>query len=522
MPIYQAGALNTTALSAPGVYLQIQPPPLIINGVPSNLLGLVGVASWGPVNAPTLVGSPGDVTQYIGANTVRKYDLATACEVAFKFGATAIQYVRVTDSTDTAASLTLKDTFSTPATGATLTGFYTGTIGNTITAGVVAGSAANTFKLTIQRPGATAEVFDNIPGSSASVFWPALVSAVNNGQSSGRGPSQMVVASIGVATALPNIVTVYTASGGLDGATTMTDALLVGTDGVGTAKKGMYALRGTGCQVGTLIDHTDSTAWASILAYGLSEGTYMGVQSPNGSNYSATSTLLNTAGADGYGIKTFVGDWITYYDNTNGQNRTIAPATVWAALQSGLSPEQSSLNKPMLGFVGTQRVAQKQPYSSAEIGAIKTARLDVITNPSPGGNYYACQTGVNSSSTNGQNGDTYTRMTNYLALTLASAFGTVIGKNQTSDLRLSAQNAMQAFLTTLWRAKMIGDSNNSANVPFTVEIDAANNPAAAVANGYMTANVAVKFWAVVFYFVINLQGGQTVVIQSTSKPNTGI
>lgn len=519
MPIYQLGQLNTTALSAPGVYLQIQPPPLIINGVPSNLLGLVGVGSWGPVNSPTLVGSPGDVAQYLGANMVRKYDLATACEVSFKMGATAIQYVRVTDGTDTAATLTLMDVAGTPAVGATLTGFYTGTGGNGITAAVVAGTKATTYKLTIARPGATPEVFDNIPAATPAAFWPALVSAVNNGQSSGRGPSQLMVATIAASSAFPNVATTYTAAGGLDGTTTITDALLVGTDGTGNTKKGMYALRGTGCQVGTLVDHTDSTAWATILAFALAEGCYMGVQSSNGSNYSTTSASLNTAGADGYGIKVFVGDWITYYDSTNGQNRTLAPATFWAAEQSGLSPEQSSLNKPMLGFVSTQRVAMKQPYSSAEIGAIKLARLDVITNPSPGGNYYACQTGVNGSSTNGQNGDNYTRMTNYLALTLSSAFGKVIGQNQTTDLRLNVQTAMQAFLMNLWRNKMIGDVNNPSAVPFTVEIDKQNNPDSAVANGYMVANVAVKYLSVVFYFVINLQGGQTVVIQSsTSAP----
>jgi hypothetical protein len=72
MPIYQAGSLNFSALSAPGVYLSIQPPPLIINGVPSNILGAVGIGSWGPVNAPVLVGSPNDVAQWLGSPMVRK------------------------------------------------------------------------------------------------------------------------------------------------------------------------------------------------------------------------------------------------------------------------------------------------------------------------------------------------------------------------------------------------------------------------------------------------------------------
>jgi hypothetical protein len=514
MPIYQVGQLNSTALSAPGVYLQIQPPPLIINGVPSNLLGMVGVGSWGPVNSPTLVGSPSDVANYLGAAQVRTYDLPTHIGIAFLIGATAIKYVRVTDGTDTAATTTLKDTASTPLTGATLTALYTGTAGNAMTAAITAGTKASTYKLTITRPGITPEVFDNIAGTGAA-FWQNLVNAVNNGQSNARGPSQNVVATIGPSITAPNIVTVYTLSGGTDGATGVTNATLVGVDGTAGSAKGMYCLRSQGCQVGVLCDHTDITAASTILQFGLQEGIYMGTQGSAGQSYSTVSTALNTAGADGYGLKVFVGDWVTYWDGTNSQNRLIGPATFWAAEQASLSPEQSSLNKPLPGIVSTQRVAQNLPYSSAEIGAIKSARLDVITNPSPGGNYYACQTGINASSTNGQNGDNYTRMTNYLALTLASAFGKVIGQPQTTDLRTEVKSAMQGFLMNLWRAKMIGDVNNPQAVPFTVEIDAANNPAQQVANGYMAANVSVKYLSIVFYFVINLQGGQTVTIQSS-------
>lgn len=514
MPIYQLGQLNTTALSAPGVYLQIQPPPLIINGVPSNLLGIVGVGSWGPVNSPTLVGGPADVTRYLGSNQVRKYDLPTALEVSFKMGATVIMYVRVTDGTDLAASLKLMDSAATPLIGATLTSVYTGSGGNSISGAVTAGTQASTYKLTISKAGLTPEVFDNLAGTGAA-FWAALVAAVNNGQSSVRGPSQLVVATVGTSVSAPNITTTYAATSGTDGTTAVTDSSLVGVDGVAGTRKGMYCLRSTGAQVGALIDHSTSTDWPTILALGLSEGIYFGDQSPPGTAYAATSTLLNTAGADGYGMKVFVGDWVNYFDATNNQQRLLAPATFWAAFQSALSPDQSSLNQTMLGFVGTQRVAMNQPYTSAEIGAIKLARLDCITNPSPGGNYYSCQTGVNASSNVAVNGDNYTRMTNYLAITLASAFGSVIGQNQTPDLRLSVQNAIQSFLTNLWLQGMIGDVNNPTVAPFTVEIDAKNNPAQAVQTGYMTANVSVKYLSVVYYFVINLQGGQTVVIQSS-------
>lgn len=111
-------------------------------------------------------------------------------------------------------------------------------------------------------------------------------------------------------TAAPNVVTTYAFVGGTDGATTLTDAVMIGTDGVGSSRKGMYALRGTGAQVANLVDVTDSTQWPAMLAYGLSEGTYVITQGPAGASYSTVSTSLNTAGADGYALKVLVGDWV--------------------------------------------------------------------------------------------------------------------------------------------------------------------------------------------------------------------
>jgi hypothetical protein len=56
MPVSQAGSINTAALTVPDIYVQIQQPPLVLNGLPTNVLGAVGVASWGPVNSPVTLG----------------------------------------------------------------------------------------------------------------------------------------------------------------------------------------------------------------------------------------------------------------------------------------------------------------------------------------------------------------------------------------------------------------------------------------------------------------------------------
>lgn len=516
MPIYQAGNLNTAALSAPDLYVQVVAPKTrYINGVATDILGIVGVASWGPVNSPFLVGSTSDQQQYVGLQQVRKYDLATAIAISLQMGSSNIRAVRVTDGTDIAASITLKDTAATPATGATLTAIYTGTTGNKIQATITAGTAVNSFKLTVSLPGLAPEVFDNISGTGAT-FWQNLVTAVNNGQYGIVGPSKLVVATIGVGTAAPNVVTTYALTGGTDGTTTLTDNVIVGTDGAGNARKGMYSLRGTGAQVVNLVDVTDSTQWPAMLTYGLSEGAYVITQGPAGASYSTVSTSLNTAGVDGYALKVLVGDWVYWYDQVNGISRMLAPATFSAAKIASLAPHISALNKPISNVIGTQRQLANQPYSLSEIGAVNTLRLDVITNPCPGGNYFGHRSGLNVASNPTQNGDTYTRMTNFISLTLASAFGYVIGQNQTTDLRREAKSTLQAFLATLERQGMIGDPNGGP--AFSVVIDATNNPDARVALGYMQADVQVKYLNVVRYFLINVEGGGSVNVVTSANP----
>ena len=107
MPIFQQGSLNTTSLSVPDLYVQIVPPQPAINGVQSNILGIVGTASWGAVNSPVIASGPADATLQFGRMQARKYDLGTAVYAAALQGASDFRLVRVTDGTDVAASATI-------------------------------------------------------------------------------------------------------------------------------------------------------------------------------------------------------------------------------------------------------------------------------------------------------------------------------------------------------------------------------------------------------------------------------
>ena len=667
MTVLPQGNLNTTALTVPDLYIQIVAPQnAFINGIPTNILGMVGTASWGPTNSPVVIGN---LTQYVsnfGPVLTNTFDMGTHVAVACLQYANNFRCVRVSDGTDAAATINIIDTVtSTNITGIILSALYTGTVGNTVSAVISTGTSSTnstpTFKLTISLPGGVPEIYDNI-GGTGQTLWQNMVNAVNLGLSGIRGPSQICVASLGNGigsltvgdagsyTTLPTLsfsgggggtgvtatvlagglvptaiaaggtgyvigdkitlaggtntqpcilqvatvssgavatvtvfqagsysaipsnpvaqasttgsgtgatftmawgligatitasgtgytsvptVTVstgagtftanvgsqnapkvqsYTLAGGTNGISGVTASTLIGLD---TApRKGMYALRNTGCSVIDLCDHSVSTDWTTIVAYGVSEGSYMIETAPAGQSVATTLTNLQTAGVDSYAISVIVGDWVYWNDPYNNQLRLISPQGFKAGLLTALSPQFSALNQPLNGITGTQTSYAQQTYSNAQLQAIAAARLDVITNPSPGGSFFSFRFGRNASSNAVINGDNYTRMTNYIAYSLNAVMGSYVGQLQSRTTQLNAQTTLSAFLANLQAQNMIG--NIAGGPAFQVVIDSSNNPPSQVALGYMVASVKVVYLSVIAYFVINLQGGQSVTIQQNA------
>lgn len=748
MTVIQSGSINTTALQVPDLYVQIIPPNnAFINGVPTNIIGMVGTASWGPVNSPSVVGNLNQYVQKFGPVLTNKYDMGTHVALACLQFANNFRCVRITDGTDVAATIPVVDTAGSPVTGLTLTALYTGTVGNTITALVSAGSSSNnsaaTYKLTLVVPNGLPEVFDNIGGVGAQI-WANMANAVNLGQSGIRGPSKLCVASLasflsgvtitangsyatkptigttgngsgatfaatmkavsatpavagsgyasadtitptggshtinsiltvattklvslavnaggsnfsvgdtitlaggvfgtaavvtvsavssGAITAVTisnagsyttntttftqgstsgvgsgatfntgvfgvNTVTVstpgayttlpsspvaqgatsgsgtgatftmlwgvlsvavtaggsgydstsalsvtggggtggalgtlsissanapklqsYLLAGGTNGSTTINGSVMLGQDVV--PRKGMYALRNTGASIVDLCDCDDNTTFSTQIAYGLSEGAYMQLVGPAGESIDSAAAVRQTLGIDSYAFKQIVGDWLYWLDTYNSQMRVVSPQGAFAGLLANLSPEQSSLNKPIQGIAGTQKSYANQIYSSADLQEMASNGLDVIANPVPGGKYFGVRLGRNGSSNAVIHGDHYTRLTNYIAYSLNSAMGLYVGQLQTVTERLNAKNTIQAFLSNMQQQNMIGDVNGGR--PYSVVLDASNNPSSRVALGYQQADVKVVYWSVVEYFIVNVEGGQSVSIQrQATLPN---
>jgi uncharacterized protein len=131
--IITSGSLNIPALQTDDAYISIVAPPNFVTGVPTDVIGAVGTASWGPVGIPVHLGSGNDAVQQFGAMSAASltdpFDLPTDLFLAFAQSASQATMeawaTRVSDGTDTPATNTVAvATTATPAT-ATVTGTLT-------------------------------------------------------------------------------------------------------------------------------------------------------------------------------------------------------------------------------------------------------------------------------------------------------------------------------------------------------------------------------------------------------------
>jgi phage tail sheath protein FI len=515
MPIVQQGNINTTALVVPDLYVQIVPPQnLVLNGVPTNVVGMVGTASWGPVGQPTIVSSMADYARSFGAVMPRKYDLGTAVATAVQQGASNFRCVRITDATDTAASLTI------PGTAFALTALYTGSLGSQIVVTLAAGSKAASFRFTAALPGLQPEVFDNITGSGTQ-FWINLAAAINTGNGSQRGPSQIVLANAGGTSATPAALSASFSIGtaGSDGAASATTANLIGVDTI--PRRGMYALRGQGCSIGVLADSDDSSQWTTQAGFGLAEGVYMILTSPASDTIGNAVATKQAAGLDTYAAKLMFGDWIWWNDQVNAALRLVSPQGFAAGRLANLSPEQSSLNKPLYGVVGTQKSgtpgsSQNTGYSAAELGVLIGAGIDVIANPQPAGAFWGVRGGHNASSNAATNGDNYTRLTNFIAATLAAGMGQYVGQIINQSLFRRIRATQLSFMQGMLSQGLLGSTDGT--LPFSVLCDVSNNPLTRTGLGYVQSDAQIQYQAINEKFIVNMEGGQTVQVSRQTLP----
>ncbi len=516
MPIVAQGSFNPLG-QPPDAFVVIVPPPPFMLGVATNILGIVGTASWGPVNAAQVLGNAQQMVATFGdmtaASLTDPLDLPTAAYIAFLQAASqaslTVVGVRVTDGTDVAASAAIKDSGGVN-TGVTITGLYTGSRGNVITVTVAAGQAANTFDVTVAAwQGAQSEVYRGI-GGSGNAFWVNLANAINTGLSSLRPKSAFVTAVAGTGTLVPTLATT-TLAGGADGRAA-SQAQVLGSDSV-TPKTGIFALRNQGASVAIVASGMPATtAWPTIQSFADSEGVIFVLNIAAGTSTGTAISTLQTAAIQDYNI-VVINEFGRFFDTVNNVLRSVPLAPYYAGLLATLSPEQSPLNKPIRGLVATDRSSSANPYTEGELGQLTNAGIEVIVTPIPRGNLFGPRIGRNTQVNNlVQAPAEYGRMTNYLAQSFSKTIGQFVGELQSTSpqdpLRRRVSTLGNQFLSLLQRFGQIDT--------FRFTCDLTNNTPATIAQHFLFAFARVRYLASVWWFVLSLQGGTTVITQAAS------
>lgn len=216
--IITAGMLNTQALTTDDAYVQIVAPPSFITGAPTDVVGLVGTASYGPVNVPVHLGSGQDAGNAFGpmsaASLSDPHDLATALYLAFGQAASQATLeafaVRVTDGTDTSASAAITGVASPSAETLTIGG--TVAAGDTVTATVTSTALAGS---------PVSVAYDTLSTDTTTTIAAALVAAINaNAAMAAAGITAQSAAAV-ISIYAPASVT-YTVAGSSTGTITVT------------------------------------------------------------------------------------------------------------------------------------------------------------------------------------------------------------------------------------------------------------------------------------------------------------
>ena len=511
--IFDQGNLNITALNTPGAYVQLMTPTGLLVPGPSNAIGIVGTASWGPVNKA--VGPIGEISSVASAFgqfnadlfLSDPYDLMRAAMQALGEAQTTVSlnawFCRISDGTDDAAEIDLDDvTAETALTGITLPAKYTGIAGNTIKVIIAAAGPAHSYNVTFVASfggQSYSETFLNIAGSASGVspFWLNLKQAIQQGNQS-RGPSQIIGTPVlGDDEALNPVLGTFTLSGGTDGRSGVTSSSFFGSDVVGN-RQGIYAFRGLPIVPAYVYcaGLTDTTKAANLQAFCLTEIVRYIFPLASGTS---TSSAVSTRTTLGISDKRFMyaKDWIYWVDPISGKTLFTDPVAIMIGRAASLSPHLSPLNKQVYSVVGSEHPHQ---YPADEIGVLNDNGIWVITNPCLGSPFWGIASANTTSLNPIERPVEYERLKDYIGIQFATALGRFVGEPQgmfdPDDTRAACKSDIDAFMDILARGGLIVDWQS--------QCDASLNPPSSVQAGYMKAKLTYIPFNTVRYVVLNL------------------
>lgn len=417
----------------------------------------------------------------------------------------------------------------------TITSKYTGSYPNYNATTQVGGSlvpvlqsgtlaAAPVIRASLNFPNGATEVFSNIiayasPGGaySAPTYKANLLAAINGNGTSLPGSARWTFSS-GASTANPFLGFPLLASGGTDGATNVTTATLMGTDG-NTGRTGIYALRGycSGAQL-VVAQLTDLTVAQTLITFAQGENCLVHTAVPSGT-LTTTAVANKSANNASNPSLIFSMDWQNRFDTVTGAVRLVSPIGKIAGVVSSLAAWQYPGNHPVnggvLNVISTERT--QIGLSVAEAGLREANGIVYLTNNPllffQGG--YGMPHGMTS---DGATMICDTRMLKLIAFVLQQIYGKFVGSSTAivkgnlvvigpNGVESSPQDAVDQYFQTLLTPQP--QIANYSNI-----MDASNNNQTTLSQGQLLGNVRVTTLSAARFIITALQVGVTVQIQA--------
>ena len=512
---------------ADGVYTTIlTPQPTTVVPPNASASGMVGTGTLGVPGIPYLVSTENDVLRSVGYQTTAAHDLGTyakqyiyACQDMKQ--PAYLYIVRATDGTDTAATVTVKDTQGTPGNVVVFTGFSTGSGLNGGTAQCTLltqyPTGQNTYNLTLTTPFGASETFTNIVGYTtvsgtssynAATLVANTIAAVNNGQSTGRGPSQYWTASApGTQSTFAPSLVAFAAAGGTDGASGVTSSNLIGTQSLASSK-GLYALQGQNIAQFCIAGLTDLTQAASMAQFAVAQPSLaVGPAFTQGTPIATqvTSKVTNNFTSP-YSVA--VSDFYQWNDPINGL-RWLSPESAIMGIIASQPPSYSPGNQPANGLsfiVQTERTQNPRGATEANLATSNNITWIGPMNRAP--SQLGLANGQNASGAAGRDGINWTKLTNWIVTNAQSALGTIVDDLQTQ----SPTDATRSYAK-----KICNDLLSKANLDlYLVTCDKSNNSNATIAAGYLFIRLDMTYKGVARFVNLLANGSTTVIIPPTA------
>jgi phage tail sheath protein FI len=108
-------------------------------------------------------------------------------------------------------------------------------------------------------------------------------------------------------------------------------------------------------------------------------------------------------------------------------------------------------------------------------------------------------------------------MTNYISTTIAAGLGIYVGQVINTSLFQNITATINAFMAALLQQGLLARTS-TGGLPYSVTCNTSNNPQTRTALGYVQCDVSAQYQGINEQFIVNIQGGSSVVVSSNVLP----